>query len=98
MRPGLILCIQLTRFLRAQKLTSLAESNAVRSWLADFLQDGGIQSKQRYCETTFSRSSGPGGQNVQKVSTKATLRFDLAAASSWLHSHVVTNLLHDVCA
>ncbi|NPA94199.1 MAG: aminoacyl-tRNA hydrolase [Thermodesulfobacteria bacterium] len=25
----------------------------------------------------FSRSSGPGGQNVNKVNTKATLRFDL---------------------
>lgn len=28
---------------------------------------------------TASRSSGPGGQNVNKVSTKATLRFDIAA-------------------
>ncbi len=26
---------------------------------------------------TFSRSSGPGGQNVNKVNTKATLRFDI---------------------
>ncbi len=26
---------------------------------------------------TFSRSSGPGGQNVNKVNTKATLRFEI---------------------
>jgi len=29
-----------------------------------------------------SRSSGPGGQNVNKVSTKVTVRFDLAASPS----------------
>ncbi|KAK6505206.1 hypothetical protein TWF481_007124 [Arthrobotrys musiformis] len=30
-------------------------------------------------EVTFSRSSGPGGQNVNKVNTKATLRVPLAS-------------------
>ena len=30
----------------------------------------------------FSRSSGPGGQNVNKVSTKATLLFDVAESQS----------------
>ena len=30
----------------------------------------------------FSRSSGPGGQNVNKVSTKATLIFDVAHSPS----------------
>lgn len=29
---------------------------------------------------TFARSSGPGGQNVNKVSTKATLRWSVAAS------------------
>ena len=31
---------------------------------------------------TASRSSGPGGQNVNKLSTKVTLRFDLARTAS----------------
>ncbi len=32
---------------------------------------------------TASRSSGPGGQNVNKVSTRITLRFDLEASPSF---------------
>jgi len=31
---------------------------------------------------TFSRSPGPGGQNVNKLSTKATLRFDVVRSAS----------------
>lgn len=31
---------------------------------------------------TFSRSGGPGGQNVNKVSTRATLWFDIAGSPS----------------
>ncbi|EOD16038.1 hypothetical protein EMIHUDRAFT_451635 [Emiliania huxleyi CCMP1516] len=32
---------------------------------------------------TYSRSSGPGGQNVNKVSTKASLRLDVSERSAW---------------
>jgi ribosome-associated protein len=32
-------------------------------------------------EIRFSRSGGPGGQNVNKVETKAEVRFDLAATA-----------------
>ncbi len=31
---------------------------------------------------TFVRSSGPGGQNVNKVASKAVLRWDVAASAS----------------
>jgi protein subunit release factor B len=36
---------------------------------------------------SFSRSGGPGGQNVNKVSTRATLRFHVDSAS-WMPSEV----------
>ena len=43
------------------------------------------------CVFTASRSSGPGGQNVNKVSTRIELRFDVAA--SWLLNEEEKNLI-----
>ena len=44
--------------------------------------DSGLEIDEADLAYSFSRSSGPGGQNVNKVATKATLSFDLRAARS----------------
>jgi ribosome-associated protein len=40
-----------------------------------------IQVPLRELNFSFARSSGPGGQNVNKLNTKATLRWDVQATS-----------------
>ncbi|OCL04867.1 hypothetical protein AOQ84DRAFT_300010 [Glonium stellatum] len=56
-----------------------------RKWL-DNLGPGSIPNN--ICELSFSRSSGPGGQNVNKVNSKATLKVPLDS----LLSHVPSAL------
>jgi peptidyl-tRNA hydrolase ICT1 len=43
-------------------------------------------------DITYSRSSGPGGQNVNKVNTKVEVRFQLNSAS-WISEDVKSKLL-----
>ncbi|KAF2768510.1 hypothetical protein EJ03DRAFT_328171 [Teratosphaeria nubilosa] len=50
------------------------ELDAARKWLAKLDPD---TIPRNICDISFSRSSGPGGQNVNKVSSKATLRIPL---------------------
>ncbi|ELU37978.1 RF-1 domain-containing protein [Rhizoctonia solani AG-1 IA] len=43
-----------------------------RGWVKEFVDQGGIP--KREFEIGYSRSSGPGGQHVNKTNTKATVR------------------------
>jgi len=53
---------------------------AVREWYTTFTKNSLTHDK---FEIKFSKSSGPGGQNVNKVNTKVSLRFNLQD-SKWL--------------
>lgn len=73
-----------TRFFASKKAPSQdndpawddAELRRARQWLATFNSN----SIPRTLSTiSFSRSSGPGGQNVNKVNSKATLRIPLSS-------------------
>lgn len=46
-------------------------------------------------EVTYSTSSGPGGQNVNKVNTKVDLRFKVESAK-WLNDEVRQKLIDNV--
>jgi len=46
-------------------------------------------------EITYSTSSGPGGQNVNKVNTKVDLRFKVESAK-WLNEEVRQKLINIV--
>jgi len=64
---------------RISCLESPSDAAEARSWLSRFQ----AQSIPRDAvDLSFSRSSGPGGQNVNKVNTKATLR--CAVDSQWI--------------
>ena len=46
-------------------------------------------------DITYSRSSGPGGQNVNKVNTKVEVRFNISSAS-WINDDLKSKLLEKV--
>ncbi|OKL60447.1 hypothetical protein UA08_04328 [Talaromyces atroroseus] len=53
-----------------------ADLHSAREWLANFNANS---IPRGLCAISFSRSSGPGGQNVNKVNSKATLRIPLSS-------------------
>ncbi|KAJ9107028.1 hypothetical protein QFC19_002897 [Naganishia cerealis] len=67
-------------------------------WVRAF-KDAGVDAIPEDSYTiTMSRSSGPGGQNVNKLSTKASLRLllDKAKSSGWLPGFVLVGLVKTV--
>ncbi|KAK4496925.1 hypothetical protein PRZ48_011374 [Zasmidium cellare] len=71
------------------------ELAAARRWLAQLDPD---TIPRDICDVSFSRSSGPGGQNVNKVSSKATLRIPISSLlpriPKLLHSSIVSSRYH----
>lgn len=81
-----------------KRVLSVAESNTAREWIQEFKLRGGLtppKHSEDY-ELSYSRSSGPGGQNVNKVNTKATIRLDLDRAKRWLPEHALEALQDSV--
>ncbi|MBN1816794.1 MAG: aminoacyl-tRNA hydrolase [Sedimentisphaerales bacterium] len=48
--------------------------------------ENGIMIEDRWLDFAFSRSSGPGGQNVNKVNTRATVLLNLQACPAFTDS------------
>ncbi|KAK5126238.1 hypothetical protein LTR85_010473 [Meristemomyces frigidus] len=71
------------------------ELDAARKWLARLDPETIPRS---ICEVSFSRSSGPGGQNVNKVSSKATVRIPTTALlprlPGLLHPYILDSRYH----
>lgn len=61
------------------ELTSVSDTRQAREWIASFK---GSEIPKEFVDWSFARSSGPGGQNVNKVNTKATARCSIA--SKWI--------------
>ncbi|KAL1761431.1 RF-1 domain-containing protein [Schizophyllum commune] len=60
-------------------LVEQEQMNDAKHWVQEFKS---VEIPRNLVDITFSRSSGPGGQNVNKVNTKATLR--CSVTSSWI--------------
>jgi ribosome-associated protein len=56
--------------------------NGVQAWKADFVSDPSIRISPDEIHFDFIRASGPGGQNVNKVSSAVQLRFDIRNSRS----------------
>ena len=56
----------------------------MREAMEDDITVGDIKIPRAELSFRFDASGGPGGQNVNKVATKATLRWNVAASQAWI--------------
>ncbi|KAK7204556.1 hypothetical protein BZA70DRAFT_281110 [Myxozyma melibiosi] len=69
-----------------------AQIGEVRRWLSNLSAKS--VPRERF-ESSFSRSSGPGGQNVNKLNTKATIRIRLDALGGWMPAYALQRLRNE---
>lgn len=62
--------------------TSITPSQIADIQLANLILSSGKEIPETEFEFTFARSGGPGGQNVNKVNSKAILRWDITNSQS----------------
>ncbi|KAL6947718.1 hypothetical protein ACO0RG_000298 [Hanseniaspora osmophila] len=92
--PALMLCRQMSGKIQSTNSEYTADDiSKAQRWLSR-LQPSSIP-KHVY-EQRFSRSSGPGGQNVNKLNTKCTLIFPNISKTGncWIPNLVLNQLLH----
>jgi peptidyl-tRNA hydrolase ICT1 len=71
--------------------TTLAKVPLIQTRLFARMRPGDIRIPMDQISFSFARSSGPGGQNVNKLNTKAELRFHVASAR-WIPEEVRSRL------
>jgi len=72
------------------ELVTEQDTNEARTWATQFVH---VKVPKEAVDFSFSRSSGPGGQNVNKVNTKATLR--CPANASWIPRWALPGVLEN---
>ncbi|KAK4047999.1 hypothetical protein OIV83_005033 [Microbotryomycetes sp. JL201] len=80
---------------RAPSLDALGSQDDMklaRAWIEQLRELNPDALPRDAVDVSYSRSSGPGGQNVNKVSTKATVRLLLNRSKSFVPAYAIRNL------